>query len=132
MAGRASLSIHFCIVGFGEADLSLDCETPRVLAEGKPEMRIDETATGLDSTVMIEIVASLEGARVTMQQGVCCLDEYDFENNRWINKDQQPWPLPENLAREWLHGWNRVDQFEALSLLMCPGSSPDSWNGPIK
>jgi hypothetical protein len=82
----------------------------------------ESTLTASDSPVLIEVVASLEGAGVTIQQGVCRLDEYNFQNNCWINKDQQPWPLPRELALEWLHGWNRVDQFRAFNLLICHDS----------
>ena len=37
------------------------------------------------------ITASLEGMRVVVQEGICRLDEYDFVENRYFEKDSQPW-----------------------------------------
>ena len=67
-----------------------------------------------------EIVASLEGARVVIADGICELGEYDFERNCWNTVQQQPWPLSREEAARWLDGWNKVDGFEALNLLVRP------------
>ena len=67
-----------------------------------------------------EVVASLEGARIVISEGTCQLDEYDFKANCWEPKQQHPWPLSKELAQRWLNGWNRVDGFKALNLLVRP------------
>ena len=65
-----------------------------------------------------EVTASLEGARVLVENGVCELEEYDFATNSWILKEQREWPLSGNLAQQWLQGWNAVDRFKAFSMLI--------------
>jgi len=67
-----------------------------------------------------EVIASLEGARVVIAEGVCQLDEYDFERNCWNKLQQESWPLSKAQAAQWLHGWNKVDGFKALNLLIRP------------
>jgi len=67
-----------------------------------------------------EIIASLEGARIVISDGTCQLDEYNFEVNCWNLKEQHAWPLSREQATQWLHGWNRVDGFKALNLLVRP------------
>ena len=67
-----------------------------------------------------EVVASLEGARVVISGGICRLDEYDYAANAWNPKESHPWPLPRERATRWLQGWNRVDKFKALNMLVEP------------
>ena len=66
------------------------------------------------------ITASLEGMRVLVDENRCELQEYDFGANRWLSKDDAPWPLPRGRADEWLAGWNDVDRFAAVNALTRP------------
>ena len=63
------------------------------------------------------VTASLEGARVVVQDGVCRLEEYDFVSNKFSEVDSQPWPLCVNVVARWLTGWNAHDRAEAIILL---------------
>ncbi len=67
-----------------------------------------------------EVIASLEGARIVINDGTCELDEYDFAINCWNLKEQHAWPLSREQATRWLRGWNSADGFKALNLLVCP------------
>jgi hypothetical protein len=72
------------------------------------------------------ITASLEGARVLVDEKQCELQEYNFTSDRWCSKYVSPWPLPRELADEWLAGWNGVDRFAAVSLLTKVPDFPDT------
>jgi hypothetical protein len=72
------------------------------------------------------ITASLEGARVLVDEKQCELQEYNFTSDRWCSKDVSPWPLPRELANEWLAGWNDVDRFAAVSVLTKAPDYPDT------
>jgi hypothetical protein len=64
------------------------------------------------------VVASLEEQRVRVEAGACSLDFYDFGNDRWEVRYSAPWPLERETAAAWLAGWNFVDRFAALNLLV--------------
>ena len=66
----------------------------------------------------IIVTASLEGMRVVVTDTCCALEEYDFSVNRWLPKDEAPWPLPRALADQWISGWNNVDGSSALDALI--------------
>ena len=70
------------------------------------------------------ITASLEGMRVVVDGKRCELHEYDFQDNRWLPREEAPWPLPRSLADRWLTGWNGVDRFAAVSVLTEPPDYP--------
>jgi hypothetical protein len=70
------------------------------------------------------ITASLEGMRVLVDEKQCELQEYDFAANRWLPKDNSPWPLAPSLADDWLAGWNAVDRFAAKCALVKPSEYP--------
>lgn len=63
------------------------------------------------------VTASLEGMRVVVEDSICRLDEYDFVENAYFEKDSQPWPLSATAASEWLAGWNDCDRRVATWLL---------------
>ena len=67
-----------------------------------------------------EVIASLERARITIQDGACQLDEYNFESNSWHVKELHSWPLTGEDADRWLTGWTRYDHFKARNLLIRP------------
>jgi hypothetical protein len=67
-----------------------------------------------------EVVASLEGARIRIDEGTCSLDEYHFGDNRWVVMRCAPWPLDRETAAAWLAGWNSVDRNAAFNLLVEP------------
>lgn len=71
------------------------------------------------------ITASLEGMRVVVDGRRCELHEYHFLDNRWLPKDQAPWPLTRDRAQEWLAGWNDLDRFTAIGLLTAPAADPE-------
>lgn len=71
------------------------------------------------------ITASLEGMRVVVDGKRCGLHEYDFQGNRWLPRDEAAWPLTRALANEWLSGWNHVDRFAAVSVLIRPPDYPE-------
>ncbi len=68
------------------------------------------------------ITASLEGARIIVEAGVCHLQEYNFDQNRWCAKDDVIWPAPRARAEEWLWGWNHADRFAAMRVLTTPAA----------
>jgi hypothetical protein len=70
------------------------------------------------------VTASLEGMRVLVDEKRCELQEFDFEANRWLSKDDSPWPLLRARACEWLVGWNDVDRFAAVNALTRPADYP--------
>jgi hypothetical protein len=67
-----------------------------------------------------EVVASLEGQRIRVDEGTCSLDFYNFDRDHWELRDSAPWPLDRATASTWLDGWNRVDRFAAFNLLVQP------------
>ena len=72
------------------------------------------------------ITASLEGTQIASDGETCHLHEYDFSANRWLPKDEAPWPLPRARAEEWLTGWNAVDRFAAINILTEPVEDLDT------
>ena len=64
-----------------------------------------------------EIVASLEGARVFVENGTCFRDHYDFRADRWCTRDVADWPMTRTAAAEWVLGWNDLDTFAAMQIL---------------
>lgn len=71
-----------------------------------------------------EIIASLEGARIVVEDQTCFRDEYDFVANQWFNEEVADWPLIRIAALKWVHGWNQLDAFVAIQALVAPG--PDA------
>jgi hypothetical protein len=67
-----------------------------------------------------QVVASLEGARVRVEARTCFLDTYNFKDDRWEPQESATRPLDRQTAAEWLNGWNRVDRFAALNILLEP------------
>jgi hypothetical protein len=65
-----------------------------------------------------EIIASLEGARIFVENGICYQDEYDFSANQWCNRDTADWPMTRTAASDWVHGWNQFDAFAAIQVLI--------------
>lgn len=65
-----------------------------------------------------EVVASLEGTRVFIENGICFRDEYDFSADRWCNRDTVDWPMTHMAAAQWVHGWNEFDAFAAMQVLI--------------
>ena len=74
----------------------------------------------MDCDARQQVEASLEGMRIVIDEGICRLDEYDYHGNFWQPKDVGVWPLSRMQAECWLQGWNRVDGFKALNLLVRP------------
>jgi hypothetical protein len=72
----------------------------------------------METTQPIEIIASLEGMKITVTSDTCTLREYDFVANAWRDLESLPWPLTLFQAELWLDGWNRVDRFSALNRLI--------------
>jgi hypothetical protein len=66
------------------------------------------------------ITASLEGARIIVDEKLCQLQEYNFSKNCWSPKDEDMWPLRRARAEQWLSCWNSVDRFTAMNLLTAP------------
>jgi hypothetical protein len=71
----------------------------------------------MSTTEEKEVVASLEGMRITVDGGNCQLFEYDFKLNCWANLESAPLPLSEQQISRWLAGWNAFDRFKAANLL---------------
>ena len=76
------------------------------------------------------VTASLEGMRVVVDGKRCELHEYDFQDNRWLPKDEAAWPLPRPLADQWLTGWNDLVRFAAVSVLIKPPDYPEEVRRP--
>jgi hypothetical protein len=66
------------------------------------------------------ITASLEGARIIVDEKLCQLQEYNFLEKCWSPKDEAMRPLPRARAEQWLSCWNNMDRFAAMSLLTAP------------
>jgi hypothetical protein len=66
------------------------------------------------------ITASVEGARIIVDEKLCQLQEYNFVENCWSLKDEDMRPLPRARAEQWLSCWNNVDRFAAMNLLTGP------------
>lgn len=69
------------------------------------------------------ITASLEGARIIVDDKFCQLQEYNFVQNDWNATNEAMWPLPRARAEEWLSGWNHVDRFAAMNVLIAPAAT---------
>lgn len=69
-----------------------------------------------------EVVASLEGMKIVAAWDHCELHEYNFEENAWQELSRSPRPMSREKAESWLAGWNAVDHFTALALLISPQS----------
>lgn len=67
-----------------------------------------------------EVVASLEGQRIRVDEGICFLDDYNFDHDHWELRESAPWPLERESAATWLGGWNSVDRHAAFNLLVQP------------
>ncbi len=81
-----------------------------------------------------EVVVSLEGQRIQVDEGTCSLDYYNFDRDHWELRESAPWPLDRETAAAWLAGWNPVDRNAAFNLLVQPqpcGGFPSS-NAPAK
>lgn len=63
------------------------------------------------------VVASLEGARVVVDQKYYALEWYNFEDDSWVPREKSEFPLPRETAESWLQGWNAVDRLAVLNLL---------------
>ncbi|MGA8763805.1 MAG: hypothetical protein WB562_13150 [Candidatus Sulfotelmatobacter sp.] len=63
------------------------------------------------------VVASLEGARISVSGGTCARDEYDFDANGWTTKDTANWPMTREAALAWTAGWNEVAAGVAIDML---------------
>jgi hypothetical protein len=68
----------------------------------------------------VEVIAALEGMKITVRSGTCSLCEYDFVANEWRDVDSTLWPLTRAQAEIWLDGWNRMDHFSAINQLIAP------------
>ena len=68
-----------------------------------------------------EVVASLEGMRVTVDGKNGQLHEYDFARNTWTSLESASLPLSKAEISRWLNGWNSVDRFRAFNLLSQQG-----------
>jgi hypothetical protein len=73
-----------------------------------------------------EIVASLEGMKVVVANNRCELYEYNFRTDTWSTIEERSFPMPRNDAERWVHGWNSVDRFAAVSALVGPTSIDNS------
>ncbi len=69
-----------------------------------------------------EVVASLEGMKIIAKERTCELHLYDFEVNSWQLVEINSRPMPRASAEQWVNGWNRIDRFAALTLLIQPES----------
>jgi hypothetical protein len=78
------------------------------------------------------VTASLKGMRVVVDGKRCELREYDFQDNRWLPKDEAAWPLPRPLADKWLAGWNHMDRFAVVSVLTESPDYPEEVRRPQK
>jgi hypothetical protein len=68
----------------------------------------------------IAVTASLEGLRVVVEGPICRLEEYNFSVNEFDLVSEARWPVSGEQVCQWLKGWNRIDKFRAVSLLMSP------------
>jgi hypothetical protein len=66
------------------------------------------------------VTASLEGMRVVIDGPECRLEEYDFSLNEYNVVEEARWPLEAQRTTLWLSGWNRVDKFRGVNMLMSP------------
>ena len=67
-----------------------------------------------------QVVASLEGMRVVVNDGWCDLQEYNFVTDCWVPKARAWWPMVREEAETWLDGWNAYDRFTAINQLVAP------------
>jgi len=67
-----------------------------------------------------QVIASLEGMLVVVKDGWCELQEYNFTADCWVSKACSQWPMEREEADSWLGGWNAVDRFSAMGLLVAP------------
>lgn len=65
-----------------------------------------------------EVIASLEGSRIRVDEGICSLAHYHFDDDRWVVKRCALWPLDRETATTWLKGWNDDDRFIAFNMLV--------------
>ena len=66
-----------------------------------------------------EVIASLEGMKVVVDEKQCVLQEFDFDVNFWRPVETSARPMSRSEAEKWLAGWNSVDRWTALNLLIC-------------
>jgi len=64
------------------------------------------------------VVASLEGARVVVDENYYALEWYDFENACWILREKSEVRLSQERTESWVEHWNASDRFAALNLLI--------------
>ena len=57
-----------------------------------------------------QVVASLEGMRVVVDDGWCELHESNSVTDCWVPKARSQWPMECGAADNWLDGWNAVDR----------------------
>ena len=70
-----------------------------------------------------QVVASLEGMRVVVNEGWCELHEYDSGSDCWVPKARREWPMARDEAERWVEGWNALDRFTAINRLVAPLAS---------
>ncbi|MFB3779477.1 MAG: hypothetical protein ACE141_17800 [Bryobacteraceae bacterium] len=66
-----------------------------------------------------EVIASLEGMKIAVDGNHCSLQEFSFDLNCWRTIETSAHPMSRAHAEEWLEGWNSVDRWTALNLLIC-------------
>ncbi len=58
-----------------------------------------------------EVVASLEGQRVRVDEATCHFENYNFRDDHWELKQSAPWPLERETAAAWLAGIPRQELY---------------------
>ncbi len=66
-----------------------------------------------------EVTASLEGMKIIVDREHCALQEFNFDLNCWQTVETSSRPMSQAKAENWLNGWNSVDRWAALNLLIC-------------
>jgi len=87
--------------------------------EENPKLRLKSFGKE-GSDMSKQVIASLEGMRIVVDDGWCELHEYDFSQDHWVPKDRHKWPLALDEAKEWVKGWNALDRFAAVNRLVAP------------
>ncbi len=75
---------------------------------------------GMNCPIRKQVVASLEGMRVTVTGPIGELEAYNFVKNVWVHLETANLPIPLSRVDRWLTGWNGVDRLTAVSLLLGP------------
>ena len=70
------------------------------------------------ASIKSEVTASLEGMKIVVDDAQCSLQEFNFDSNCWRIIDTATLPMSRTDVERWLNGWNAVDRWAALRLLI--------------